>query len=111
MRIKLDGGNGKLQIEWPDGHSSAYFYRDLRDHCPCSSCTGKENAKPAPAPANAIPMFQTALRPERAELVGRYAIQIHWSDGHSTGIYSFDYLRALCPCSECVKTRAEVRDG
>ena len=35
------------------------------------------------------------------ELVGRYAIQFTWSDGHSTGIYSFDTLREICPCSEC----------
>ncbi len=41
------------------------------------------------------------LKPNRAELVGRYALQIFWSDGHSTGIYSFHYLRELCPCGEC----------
>ena len=35
------------------------------------------------------------------ELVGRYAIQFTWSDGHSTGIYSFETLREICPCPEC----------
>jgi len=41
------------------------------------------------------------LKPQKAELVGRYALQIYWSDGHSSGIYTFDYLRGLCPCTEC----------
>jgi DUF971 family protein len=47
------------------------------------------------------------LKPERAELVGRYAVQIHWNDGHSTGIYSFDYLRQICPCPECAAKREQ----
>jgi DUF971 family protein len=33
--------------------------------------------------------------------VGNYAISIRWSDGHSTGIYRFDYLRQVCPCARC----------
>jgi DUF971 family protein len=35
------------------------------------------------------------------EEVGAYAIRIDWSDGHNTGIYSFDHLRSICPCAEC----------
>jgi DUF971 family protein len=49
------------------------------------------------------------LKPERAELVGRYALQIFWNDGHSTGIYSFDYLRSLCSCLECEVSRQDAR--
>ena len=33
--------------------------------------------------------------------VGRYGLQINWSDGHSTGIYTFDRLRPLCECETC----------
>jgi DUF971 family protein len=33
--------------------------------------------------------------------IGNYAIEFHWQDGHSTGIYTYEYLRTLCPCSEC----------
>jgi DUF971 family protein len=39
----------------------------------------------------------------KIELVGQYALQFEWSDGHHTGIYSFEYLRELCPCPECKK--------
>jgi DUF971 family protein len=48
------------------------------------------------------------IGPIRAELVGRYALQIFWNDGHSSGIYAFDYLRRLCPCAECMATRENV---
>lgn len=37
--------------------------------------------------------------------VGNYAIQFRWEDGHSTGIYTFDYLRSLCPCPECAASK------
>lgn len=50
-------------------------------------------------------MFKPAARPLRAELVGRYALQIFWSDGHSTGIYTFPYLREICPCEACTRAR------
>lgn len=99
-RIKLKGGNDTLTIEWADGHTSAYPYRYLRDKCPCATCT--ELGAPSPAAATPFPMLGVKpLKPDRAELVGRYALQIYWNDGHSTGIYSFDFLRASCPCAEC----------
>ena len=39
------------------------------------------------------------------EPIGRYAIKLAWADGHSTGIFSFEYLRGLCPCPECTAAR------
>ena len=41
------------------------------------------------------------LKATRAELVGNYALTLLFSDGHSTGIYSFEYLRRECPCKDC----------
>jgi len=99
-KIKLAAGNDALAIEWSDGHLSAYAYRYLRNKCPCATCSElgpPEQSVPSPFPILGV----KPLRPERAELVGRYALQIYWSDGHSTGIYSFDYLRESCPCAEC----------
>ena len=104
--IKLAGGNDALTVRWSDGHSSAYPYRYLRDKCPCATCGGHGLPKQASSP---FPMFGVApLKPERAELVGRYAVQIHWNDRHSSGIYSFDYLRQICPCPECGVMREEA---
>jgi DUF971 family protein len=40
--------------------------------------------------------------------VGNYAIEFRWEDGHSTGIYAYDYLRSLCPCADCKASREGV---
>ena len=110
--IKLDAGNGTLSVQWSDGHLSFYPFQYLRDRCPCATCSDKplathvSDAHPAPS---AFPMFGAkALKPIRAELVGRYALQIFWNDGHSSGIYAFEHLRELCPCAECA-AKAEVK--
>jgi DUF971 family protein len=108
--IKLDAGNDTLSVRWSDGHVSNFPYRYLRDRCPCATCSEKpladQVALPLAAPS-VFPMFGVkALKPSRAELVGRYAVQIFWNDGHSSGIYAFDHLRELCPCSECASKRA-----
>ena len=107
-KIKLDAGNNSLSIEWSDGHLSAYPYHYLRNRCPCATCAEAE-APAAQAAGSPFPILgQKPLRPERAELVGRYALQIYWSDGHSAGIYAFEYLRECCPCAECSRDRAQA---
>jgi DUF971 family protein len=84
--IKLDAGNGNLGVQWADGHFSAFPYQYLRP----------------------FPMLGASkLKPLRAELVGRYALQVFWNDGHSSGIYAFDHLRELCPCAECAAHQTE----
>jgi DUF971 family protein len=109
-KIKLAAGNNKLGIRWSDGHESAYPYRYLRGKCPCATCD--EEAPVAEQAIGGLPILgQKPLHPERAELVGRYALQIYWSDGHSSGIYSFPYLRSLCPCPECTALREGSEAG
>ena len=46
-------------------------------------------------------MYKPVLRLTSADTVGRYAVRFLWADGHTTGIYSFDHLREICPCPEC----------
>jgi len=107
QKIRLAAGNDTLSVQWSDGHVSAYPYRYLRDKCPCATCTDTPRKPAGPQVINPLPMLgQKPLRPDRADLVGRYALQIYWNDGHSAGIYSFEYLRELCPCPECEKKRA-----
>jgi DUF971 family protein len=48
-------------------------------------------------------MFKPKPRAQAATVVGNYAVQISFTDGHSTGIYSYDHLRSICPCPECAK--------
>ena len=48
-------------------------------------------------------MFKPKLAARAAHAVGNYALQIDFNDGHTTGIYSFDYLRTICPCEDCAR--------
>ena len=92
-----------ITIVWSDGHRSEYDLQYLRDRCPCATC-GSKTHRPAAAPAGGLtplPMFKARPKIQDVETIGRYAIRLFWSDGHSTGIYSFDHLRAICPCPEC----------
>ena len=95
-----------IKIDWKDGHHSEYTAAYLRDECPCASCTGAHGTEPqksnysTPA-ANPFQMYRPALRMDSVEEVGSYAIRIRWNDGHSTGIYSWEHLRRICPCAEC----------
>ena len=85
------GGENGLVIEWLDGHRSALDVRLLRLACPCASCVDEWSGKKLLQPEK-IPMD---IQPVRIDPVGRYAIQIAWSDDHETGIYSFRLLREL----------------
>ncbi len=53
-------------------------------------------------------MFKPVLKMVSVEPVGHYAVRIYWSDGHNTGIYSFERLREICPCAECTLARREA---
>ncbi|MFQ5823925.1 MAG: gamma-butyrobetaine hydroxylase-like domain-containing protein [bacterium] len=96
-------GNNRLAVVWDDGHESIYTMDQLRKKCPCASCrTARETQQSNPlrvlAPQELIPKN---IELKEAEVVGRYALQFRWSDGHHEGIYSFDFLRQLCQCDQC----------
>ncbi|MFQ5513327.1 MAG: DUF971 domain-containing protein [Myxococcota bacterium] len=85
-------GPDRLRIEWKDGLVRSLAVRDLRLACACALCVEELSGRPLLDPKG-IP---DDVRPVRIAPVGRYAIQIAWSDGHDTGIYSFERLRELC---------------
>lgn len=82
-------GEAKIVIEWAGGEKSIFEPRHLRTICPCASCvnefTGQRILNPGSIPADIRAVALTA--------VGRYALQILWSDGHGTGIYAYETLR------------------
>ena len=95
----------ELAILWDDGHETYLKLEELRRYCPCASCQGEPDVlghlHKGPPPNLTPQSFQLV----RLQAVGGYAVQPVWQDGHQTGIYSFDYLRALCHCDECAKKR------
>ena len=86
--------NNILAIVWDDGRESYIDFEALRRACPCAACKGEVNILSAapPLPKNFSP---ASFELRSWHYVGGYAIQPHWGDGHASGIYSFDYLRAL----------------
>jgi len=96
VEVRQDGPDA-LRIAWSDGHESTYPVAYLRRHCRCAACveewTGKILRDPSSIPDD--------VRPLEVRPVGRYALTFSWSDGHDTGIYTFEHLRAICPCGKC----------
>lgn len=91
--ITLDVRENVLTIEWTDGHVSTYDGAYLRLMCPCAKCRGH-------APGEVVPPAWgdvEAVRVTGAEGVGTYALRLELGDGHDTGIYSYDWLREICP--------------
>ncbi len=78
-----------LKIVWNDGAERLYDVVHLRRNCPCAAC-----AEQTPAAADKIQM-DDQVRPTEIRSVGRYALLIAFTDGHRTGIYSFETLRKL----------------
>lgn len=95
-KLELIEGN-QLLIQWSDGSSRRYGFRELRDACPCATC--REKRKPTGGPAPLLPVLSAAeaqpLKINGMKPVGSYAYSIAFSDGHDTGIFSFELLQAL----------------
>ena len=88
-QINLGDDNRRIAIQWQDGKATQHLAFELRAQCPCASCihefTGEQLLKPEDVDVNvAVAGFHK---------VGRYALQFQWSDGHSTGIYTYERLR------------------
>ncbi len=106
VRVLITEGKG-LEIDWVDGHRSAWTFAWLRNGCPCATCNdernqqGRKPGQPKKQSAQLLPMYAPPPKPASAQAVGRYALQFNWQDGHTAGIYSWDYLRRQCQCQEC----------
>ena len=97
----------KLEVEWQDGHRCTYTITYLRSMCPCATCkTVREQNNPhdiAPTPKKKPLLtilpgnYSRELTVLSAERVGNYAMRLEFSDQHGSGIYSFQYLREICP--------------
>jgi DUF971 family protein len=85
----------ELAIKWDDGAESFIALEKLRRCCPCAGCQGETDimGNVYKNPERALPPAAFTLN--RLATVGGYALQPVWGDGHSSGLYSFDYLRRV----------------
>jgi DUF971 family protein len=92
----LQESDATVRITWADGRVCNYEAARLRRACPCAQCvnewTGERTLKPE--------AISEEVEIGDLTIVGRYALNFRWSDGHETGIYSFQYLRDLCEATE-----------
>ena len=113
--IQLDRRRQVLAVRWDDEHLSEYPWAGLREACPCVECRGgHENmgAPPNPDVFETIPLAPAKnYSLQRVAPVGNYAIQPEWDDGHHTGLYTWGYLRGLCPCPACRARRQAAAPG
>ena len=100
--LTKDAETRELVIEWSDEVTQRVKFRTLRDHCPCAHCIDKRTKGESNEPiqkngtlnvlsaAELQPLDIASMKP-----IGNYAYGIQFTDGHSSGIFSFGFLRGL----------------
>ncbi len=85
----------ELGLWWSDGVQTTIPIKLLRDECPCAGCKGEsvlfESYTPVKLPIATPGMYEL----KKIDVIGNYAIQPLWGDGHNTGLYGWDYLRQI----------------
>lgn len=97
--IDIDFNKQAVRIAWQDGLESDYPFTTLRKECPCAVCNElrtQQSADPLRVLSNDQASASGELdREQPVQVVGQYALQFFWVDGHRTGIYTYQYLRDL----------------
>ena len=102
--VIVDRQERVLIVTWRDGHRSVYPFDDLRRNCPCASCEDVRNKRQAGG--GLLVLSGPIVKRGDAQVieyhpVGWYALNFRWNDGHDTGIYTYQSLRATCTCEQC----------
>ncbi len=111
IRVMKTEGTG-VEIDWKDGHRSKWSFAWLRNACPCATChderekSGRKPGEAKPKAQSLLVMYEAPVRPVEVTPVGKYALKFKWTDGHEAGIYSWEYLRRVCGCAECLAAGA-----
>lgn len=94
----------KIQIIWKGGHQSVYSGYELRVACSCALCEDETSGTRRLSPEK----INRDVYPLSIIPIGQYALKFDWSDGHNTGIYTFEHLRSLCRCPECLEQQTKA---
>ena len=88
--------NDLMLFKWEDGLESYINLKVLREKCPCANCEGEKDVFGNIYKVDTKPMIENSFLLKGIQPVGYYALRPLWSDGHHSGIYSFEFLRTLC---------------
>ena len=110
-RITVDRKAQTFTLVWADGHTTIYPLDGLRRACPCASCRGHGNMHELPDPD--IFKLPSLMRWDnlQVEPAGSIGLRLIWDDGHNTGIYTWERLRAMCPCDICLTSTQHTNQG
>ena len=101
--VEVDREQAILRFKWNDGHTGFTDFETMRWNCPCAGCSGEMGM---PGRLDSLPaLTPDETKVDRLEAVGLYALKPSWKDGHDTGLYTYEQLRDLCQCSECMTAR------
>ena len=106
--LEQEGGD-VLLVRWSHGHRGRHRVRDLRLGCRCAQCVDEWTGEALIDDGS----IAADVRPLTIEPVGLYGLSIRWSDGHETGIYTWETLAEACQCPECLApgTRPDPDDA
>lgn len=91
----------ELAVVFSDGHESYYPLESLRRNCPCAHCSGEPDLFGRVSKPVGSSMRPASFEVGSIQTVGNYGLQMNWADGHGWGIFTYERLRALCPCDVC----------
>ncbi len=92
--LKVKIAEQRLVVDWKDGAQTSHSFQALRHVCPCATCKTERESR-SENPLHILKADPTGLKVVGAKLVGNYAIQFTWSDGHDTGIFDFRFIRSM----------------
>ncbi|MDP0491205.1 MAG: DUF971 domain-containing protein [Verrucomicrobiota bacterium JB023] len=84
----------EMALAWSDGREDYLTLEALRRACPCANCQGEPDALGRVVRPK-VQYDDRSFQLMGWEIVGGYAIQPRWGDGHATGLYTYEYLRSL----------------
>jgi DUF971 family protein len=92
--VKMDQVGDQVALLWSDGRESFFGLEQLRRSCPCAVCQGEADVLGV-VDRPLVEYSDKSFILNRMQVVGGYALQPAWGDGHGTGLYSFSYLRRM----------------
>ncbi|MCL5096896.1 MAG: DUF971 domain-containing protein [Candidatus Omnitrophica bacterium] len=93
--VNVEAIGEELAIKWDDGGETYIRLETLRRHCPCATCQGEGDIMGNIQKGPSKPLSPRSFQLRQIATVGGYALQPIWEDGHSSGIYSFEYIRKI----------------
>ena len=93
--FKRNPDNNSFRVSFDDGFEADITAEKLRNSCPCAGCSGEEVLLYKFKPQNKKLFTENSFLLDKAQIVGNYAIQLFWKDGHDTGLYNWEYLKKL----------------